>query len=792
LSFASLLFLPISMAASSENIAMFTSVTGASADVAEGHLLAAKGDLEQAIANFLDGACSSSDPDPDRALRLAAAQQREEASERNRTTMDDWRKQQAAASTQKDTQPAAESQAPELPQAAVTDITREAEALASEAPVAAADVAAGSEPTSQTLTPSMALALKLQREEELGLPSEDPRFGKALPAKLLKEMSIYFERQEPESDTCAQKALNNLAQRMLFSIEDLGLAEVAHGEGGWGMDLNESTPSVGSQMPTGFFDVEAVKRAAAQKGMQVVEAEPKADYRESELPSYLEGCGSLDEDGKVIGRRWFKGFLVYDSRPGHARHFYAIVGRPGRQFAVLNSLEEEFGAQNRLLTEQELWAMYEHYSADFRSWVFRWYPVVSQREVVSSLQDTLQADDPHWTIRDDRADRVIQACRWQVTAAAHRLLQEDVQRVLYRLRAGRLVITRNLAQAELEAANGDAQKAAEKLAQVLQDQAAVSMPEDTAARQALNAASWSVDGAVSVLELVACGPPASYEAMRDILQRVEWHFDHAVKVRKVVTRCSSQSGDATTDREAEVGPELDVETATTLLEACAWKVDEVVAVFAVQKGYPACPVPIVRTVLNRNDGDSRAAMEMLKDFRERVSGHVAKCARSSNLLRDAAFSEEDIATLATAALDMGDWNPAPVLDKARRLVDFTLATKVLCARAGQPNVASAQIMWALQECGETATPEVAARVLLFGEDPETAMHHAMRPKGQGKGKGIKDDNGYSDQQQAQMMGKHPEYGQGHAQMAKAKAKPKAKNAARRPAQHDDSSDCSVM
>lgn len=610
------------------------------------------------------------------------------------------------------------------------------------------------------MTPSTALAMKLSKDASEARV-EDPRFGKALTGKQLRQMNIHFEAQEPCSDTCAQKALNNLAQMSLFSIEDLGQAEVAPTSNAWGMELN--VPSSPSAMPTGFFDVEAVKRAATQKGLEVVDIEPKADHRESALPIYLEGCGGDADDSTVVDGSWLKGFLVYDSRPGHARHFYAIVVRPGRQFAVLNSLEEDFGAQNRLLTEEELWSMHEHYANDFRSWVFRWYPVVSRSKAVSALQAILHDDDPQWTIADERAERVIKACQWQVPLAAKRLLKDDVELVLHRFRASLLVIPRSLAQAELEAATGDPQQAAERLSEILRQQAASQVPEDAVARQALNAAAWSVDGAVNLLELLGKDDPEELQVLSAILQRVDWQFHHAVKVRKVLERFSKKSGEEST----EEGIELDADAAANLLEVCAWNADEAIRVAVLQKGYKQCPVGILRTVLHRNDGDSSAASEMLKDFRDRVCAHVQKCAKSSSRGK-ANFSEEDVAALTSAAIDFGHWSPAPVLDHARRLVDFAISTKVVCTLSGQPFVPAEHIIWALRECGESvASPEVAARMLCYGEDAEEAI--TLLRRGEGK---------------RDSKGQVPPAGKGGGK-AKAKPRPKPKP------QYDDDS-CSLM
>jgi len=494
-------------------------------------------------------------------------------------------------------------------------------------------------------------------------------------------------------------------------------------------DLGDSSESSRSPLRTGFFDIEAIKRAAAIKGLQVIDVEPKADYRESELPAFLAGCGWEELGEGKTSRCWLKGFLVYDSRPGHARHFYAIVTQPRHQFALLNSLTEEFGIQNRLLTESELWQMHEFYAPDFKSWEFRWFPVVSVQDAALALQDCLQMDDPSWSISTERAEAVIQSCRWRVAEAATQLLQADVRSVLQHFRAGRLVIPRSAAQAALEAAEGDAEQAAEKLAEMLRTQAASEVPEDSIARRALNAAGWSIDRSVTLLELAGNGASESFEALRDILQRVDWQFDKAVKVREVLAKRPTEDADAAAEQgtasSPKTGHSLDVDTAAALLKACTWNVEEVARVGVVQRGYPQCPVPIIRNVLQRNDGDTSAALEMLKDFQERVGAQVMKCARSCKLPVE--FDEVDLVSLGEAALERGSWSPTAVLNHVPRLIEFAAKTKVLCGRLMGPGsrMPAPGILWALQECGdERATPEVVTRMLLHGEDVDVAAHNA--------------------------------------------------------------------
>lgn len=628
---------------------------------------------------------------------------------------------------------------------------------------------------------SMNLAVAMS----LSAVDADRRFGKAIPEHELRERGIYYEAQELGSATCAQNALNNLAQHRLFSIEDLGKAEVQQGDTSF--DAQDPSSPSSPTLRTGYFDIEAIKWAASAKDLQVVDVEPKANYRESELPAFLAGC--RDDAAAEKERNWFKGFLVYDSRPGRARHFYALVARPGCRFLLLNSLQEEFGAQNRYLTEEEVWDMHEYYSVDFKYWVFRWYPVISKQAAILALQDTLRVDDPSWCIKASQAESVIQACRWQVAAAATRLLHDDVSTVLQRFRAGQLVIARSTAQKALEAADGDAVCAAEKLAEALRIQAASPVPEVQTGRKALNAAGWSIDRAVSILELAGAQPGASesFEVLCDILQRVDWHFDNAAKVKKVMSsqdaQCDSIDAKNGTSTGSNTTQEFDAETVAGLLEDCRWDVEEVGRVIVVQRGHPHCPVPVIRTVLQRNHGDASAAIEMLKDFMKRVSDHVIKSAGSSEAPA-ADIDELDVVALVEAALERGNWRPTEVLNFANQLVEFTLATKAFCAKYLAPGAAApaSSILWALRETrGRPPSPEVVARMLLWGEDANTAYAMVLQ---------LGCDPIHAQTQRSKAPGRFATPGYAGAD-AKATAKAKFKSRLR-PTGQEESSECSCM
>merc|ERR1711879_404898 len=142
--------------------------------------------------------------------------------------------------------------------------------------------------------------------------------------------------------------------------------------------------------------------------------------------------------------------------------------------------------------------------------------------------------------------------------------------------------------------------------------------------------------------------------------------------------------------------------AALLLRKCEWKIEEVTKVDTILNAYADCPIGVIRTVLHRNDNDANAAMEMLKDFRQRVCAHVRKCAAPSTAappVRQAAaqgkghsgtaatpkleLEEDDVASIATAAMSEGGWNPATVMEDARKLTDFVLQTRAICAKKAE-------------------------------------------------------------------------------------------------------------
>ncbi|CAK9064596.1 unnamed protein product [Durusdinium trenchii] len=239
------------------------------------------------------------------------------------------------------------------------------------------------------------------------------------PGEALRDMNIYFECQTPGSDTCGLNALNNLCQRPLFSVEDLQHAEAPLSQQeeteGFAQDSLEGRvvftvvlvydqkksvedckqhaqvtqgghfcqrPSL-TEVPSGFFDVEALKIAAAAKDLEIVDVEPVSDFRTSRCFSFAEAAAqSMQSSGSGA---FLLGFLVYDRQPGQM-HYYALKRHEQMvgMWVKLDSQLPPVGSEPRncLLKEQELWEVYSSCQPLFQSWLLRWYPVVYRKAAV--------------------------------------------------------------------------------------------------------------------------------------------------------------------------------------------------------------------------------------------------------------------------------------------------------------------------------------------------------------------------------------------------------------------------
>ena len=204
--------------------------------------------------------------------------------------------------------------------------------------------------------------------------------------KVLRDMGIFFECQAPGSDTCGLNALNNLCQAHMFSVEDLQQAEAQHAQVTQGGNFAQR-PSL-TEVPSGFFDVEALKIAAATKDVEIIEVEPIPDYQKSRCFAFAEASQNFPDGSFLLG------FLVYDRQPGQM-HYYALCRQhrmPG-MWVKLDSQLPSAEPKNTLLQEAELWEIYSAAKPMFQSWLIRWYPVVWRvlaEKWLKSLINTLQ------------------------------------------------------------------------------------------------------------------------------------------------------------------------------------------------------------------------------------------------------------------------------------------------------------------------------------------------------------------------------------------------------------------
>ncbi|CAE8721180.1 unnamed protein product [Polarella glacialis] len=225
--------------------------------------------------------------------------------------------------------------------------------------------------------------LERAMRESMDLPPQTQP-GVALLREEMKQMNLYYESQPPGSDTCGLNALNNLCQRCRFSVDDLTRAEADHAQAQDGGSFAQ-VPNL-HEVPSGFFDVEALKIAAGWADLEFVDVEPVPDFEKSRCFAFAEAARSSADGG------WFLGFLVYVRQPGQM-HYYALrrdERTPGA-WLKLDSLPAA-GAEprNRQLTDEDLWSLYESNKPLFQAWLLRWYPVVyrpsAAREVCRALE----------------------------------------------------------------------------------------------------------------------------------------------------------------------------------------------------------------------------------------------------------------------------------------------------------------------------------------------------------------------------------------------------------------------
>ncbi|CAK9033735.1 Ubiquitinyl hydrolase 1 [Durusdinium trenchii] len=588
---------------------------------------------------------------------------------------------------------------------------------------------ADAEETSDTIE-SHTLRSDLQRALRESLETASARHGTPLGTqalssgqKALRDMNIYFECQTPGvdeawcavlvdeawtlrmayvhihgktgSDTCGLNALNNLCQRPLFSVEDLQHAEAQHAQVTQGGHFCQR-PSL-TEVPSGFFDVEALKIAAAAKDLEIVDVEPVSDFRTSRCFSFAEAAAqSMQSSGSGA---FLLGFLVYDRQPGQM-HYYALKRHEQMvgMWVKLDSQLPPVGSEPRncLLKEQELWEVYSSCQPLFQSWLLRWYPVVYRKAAVRQVCHVLQERFRH-RLSPERATSVLKENGWLVSAAVHHLLETLPVLTLRHLLVKFARPSEAEMQSLLEASGWDLTRAQPAIDRVLKQRIALAKQVDAGETtvEALSLCDWEPRGAAALLALqLHLGEGSSLVELKEAL---EWAEGEAEKAEAVV-KLKAQLGS--------------MESAAKLLhQTHTWSVATATKVLEVRRRFPRANVPVALEVLRRNDDDPHAACEMLEEFRQRIRRTVSE-------EWDHYLLQGEEAMVADAALDRCGWDPSKAFLAARHLAVAAKSTRKLAMTAvqhpsfSQPRFPIDAVIAAL--VATDLKPKVAVRVL-FGE-----------------------------------------------------------------------------
>ncbi|CAK9064544.1 unnamed protein product [Durusdinium trenchii] len=533
------------------------------------------------------------------------------------------------------------------------------EAIRKELPKGMDASQADAEETSDTIE-SHTLRSDLQRALRESLETASARHGTPLGTQALRDMNIYFECQTPGSDTCGLNALNNLCQRPLFSVEDLQHAEAQHAQVTQGGHFCQR-PSL-TEVPSGFFDVEALKIAAAAKDLEIVDVEPVSDFRTSRCFSFAEAAAqSMQSSGSGA---FLLGFLVYDRQPGQM-HYYALKRHEQMvgMWVKLDSQLPPVGSEPRncLLKEQELWEVYSSCQPLFQSWLLRWYPVVYRKAAVRQVCHVLQERFRH-RLSPERATSVLKENGWLVSAAVHHLLETLPVLTLRHLLVKFARPSEAEMQSLLEASGWDLTRAQPAIDRVLKQRIALAKQVDAGETtvEALSLCDWEPRGAAALLALqLHLGEGSSLVELKEAL---EWAEGEAEKAEAVV-KLKAQLGS--------------MESAAKLLhQTHTWSVATATKVLEVRRRFPRANVPVALEVLRRNDDDPHAACEMLEEFRQRIRRTVSE-------EWDHYLLQGEEAMVADAALDRCGWDPSKAFLAARHLAVAAKSTRKLAMTAVQ-------------------------------------------------------------------------------------------------------------
>lgn len=525
------------------------------------------------------------------------------------------------------------------------------------------------------------------------MESASVRFGTPLSPQVLRDMNIFFECQAPGSDTCGLNALNNLCQQHMFSVEDLQQAEAQHAQLTQGGHFAQR-PSL-AEVPSGFFDVEALKIAASVKDLEIVEVEPVPDYRKSRSFEFAEASQNFGDGAYLLG------FLVYDRQPGHM-HYYALCRQPRMpgMWVKLDSQLPPLSAEHRnaLLRESELWDIYTASKPLFQSWLVRWYPVVWRKGAVRQVCKTLESRKHK--ISGNRCTSILQESGWLVSGAVYQLLETLPLLTLRQLLVKFARPSEVEMQGLLEASGWDLSRAQPAIDRVLKQRITLAKEVDAQSSSTLEALSlcdWEPRAAAALLALkLHLGAAAPLPELQQALELSGGDADRAEAVVKL---------------KAELG---NMEHAAKLLQQTqTWSVQSAKKVLEVRRRFPRCSVPVALEVLRRNDEDPHAACEMLEEFRQRIR-------RSVSAEWDHFLHQGEEVFVAESALDTCDWDPRRAFLFARDLAIAVKKTRHLASQAvSHPSFSNQRFPIDAVVAALTVAklqPKVALAVL-FGEPP---------------------------------------------------------------------------
>lgn len=537
-------------------------------------------------------------------------------------------------------------------------------------------------------------SLRTQREPQPGTPLQH--------TDLLRN-GLYYEYQDPASDTCGMNALNNLCQRPQFKTADLQKAEAAHAqaqEGGqFALAVNASCA------PKGFFDVEALKIAASAVDLEIVDVEPVIDYRKSRCFAFSEAATDASEDGS-----WFLGFLVYDRQPGQM-HYYAL--RRDERFkgiwlkldSLLGSQERGDEPRNRRLTEEDLWSLYEGSRQLFQSWLLRWYPVVYRAGAAKAVVRCLGSGVPRavrpqsnvgsYKISEKRAAAALRLpdnC-WVVSNAVRHLLQDLPVQVVREL----LVKFARPSEAEmrklLEATDWDLTAAQPKIDNVFKQRIALAQGVDTGKNtlRALSLCDWEPVKAATLLSLqLQTGADVDrLQLLHEALELARYDGDRAEALLRLITHAGVAMSEA----------------ASLLADTGTWSLQAAQRVLHVRKRFPRVPVSVCMEVLKRNDDDPHAAGDFLAEYQARIQRRVLAKSSGEDL-----YKGEEVA-VADTALSATDWHPDQAFPMAESLAVALQQTRQMVRSRGCPSHFPADMVLSVLTASDM-NPQAAAAALL--------------------------------------------------------------------------------